>query len=86
MAVLRNSATVAKLISRGRYQYVILPKGFDFKADKVRIRKEGDTVILEPLITDVREWLAELERHPLSEDFMADGRNQPIAPKRKCFE
>ena len=82
----RKITRTAELISRGRYQYVVLPKGFEFKGDKVRIRKEGKTVILEPLISDVKEWLAELERHPISDDFMADGRNQPLAPKRKLFD
>jgi antitoxin VapB len=80
MAATREATTTAKLIMRGRYQYVVLPKGFEFKGEKVRVRKVEGGVVLEPFIFDVREWLDELERDPLSEDFMADGRNQPQFP------
>lgn len=84
MAALRKSKT-AKLI-RGGYQYVILPKEFEFKGKAVRIRKVGDAVILEPVINNAKEWFAAIDRHGFSGDFMAGGRNQPIAPKRKLFE
>jgi virulence-associated protein VagC len=60
MAVPRKSTKTAQLILRGGYQYVILPKEFEFKGKAVHIQKQGDAVILEP--TDLR-------RHPLSEDF-----------------
>ena len=75
----------AKLILRGEYQYVILPKEFEFKGKAVHIRKQGDAVVLAPLIVGVKKWLADLRRHPLSKDFMAGGRNQPPAPKREFF-
>jgi virulence-associated protein VagC len=52
----------------------------------VRIRKVGDAVILEPVINNADEWFAAIDRHGFSPDFMAGGRNQPIAPKRKLFE
>jgi hypothetical protein len=43
--------------------------------------------VLEPIITNVKEWLAEIDRHPLSADaFQGDWRKQPKAPKRKLFE
>jgi antitoxin VapB len=76
----------AKLFRNGNSQAVRLPQEMRFKGDRVRVRKEGDTVILEPVVTDVKEWLADLRRHPMSEDFMADGRDQPPAPDRKLFE
>lgn len=41
--------TTAKLFQNGRSQAVRLPKEFRFKGDEVRIRKEEDRVILEPL-------------------------------------
>lgn len=41
--------TTAKLFQNGRSQVVRLPKAFRFKGSEVRIRKEGDKVILEPL-------------------------------------
>ncbi len=39
----------AKLFQNGRSQAVRLPKAFRFKGTEVKIRKEGDKVILEPL-------------------------------------
>lgn len=38
----------AKVFRSGRSQAVRLPKEFRFDAKEVRIRREGDTVILEP--------------------------------------
>jgi len=42
----------AKLFWKGRSQAVRLPKEFRFEGDRVRIRREGNAVILEPY----REW------------------------------
>ena len=44
--------STAKLFQNGRSQAVRLPKAFRFKGDEVKIRKEGDKVILEPLHKD----------------------------------
>jgi antitoxin VapB len=77
---------IAKLFKNGNSQAVRLPREFRFKGDHVEIRKEGNLVILEPVAFDVKEWLAELRRHPFSEDFMADGRDQPAAEERDLFE
>ncbi len=41
--------STAKLFQNGRYQAVRLPKAFRFKGSEVKIKKEGDKVILEPL-------------------------------------
>lgn len=41
--------TIAKLFQNGRSQAVLLPKAFRFEGTEVRINKEGDKVILEPL-------------------------------------
>ena len=79
-------AKVAKLFRNGNSQAVRLPQEFRFQGDKVGIRRVGESVILEPLIPDVKEWLADLRRHPLSQDFMQEGREQPIATDRKIFE
>ena len=46
--------TTARLFQNGRSQAVRLPKAFRFKGTEVKIRKEGDTVILEPL--EQTEW------------------------------
>ena len=41
--------SIVKLFKKGRSQAVRLPKAFRFKGSEVKIRKEGDKVILEPL-------------------------------------
>ena len=46
----------AKLFWTGRSQAVRLPKEFRFDGDKVRIRRHGSAVILEPLADDW-SWL-----------------------------
>ena len=43
--------STAKLFKNGRSQAVRLPKAFRFKGSAVKIRKEGQQVILEPLET-----------------------------------
>lgn len=44
----------AKIFKNGRSQAVRLPKAFRFKGNEVKISKEGDKVILEPL--EKSEW------------------------------
>jgi antitoxin VapB len=39
----------AKLFKNGRSQAVRLPKAFRFKGTEVKIRKQGEMVILEPV-------------------------------------
>jgi antitoxin VapB len=41
--------SVAKLFMNGRSQAVRLPKEFRFEGSEVRIRKQGEKVILEPI-------------------------------------
>ena len=47
-------ATTAKLFRNGRSQAVRLPKEYRFAGTEVRIRKEEDRVILEPIAP--QEW------------------------------
>jgi antitoxin VapB len=75
----------AKLFRNGSSQAVRLPREFRFQGDKVRIRRSGKCVVLEPLIADPEEWLAALKRIPEDPDFMAQ-RNQPRTPKRQIFK
>ena len=44
-----TATNTAKLFWNGRSQAVRLPKAFRFEGDEVRIRRSGDSVILEPL-------------------------------------
>ncbi|MFW5640254.1 MAG: antitoxin [Thermodesulfobacteriota bacterium] len=46
--------TTAKLFKNGRSQAVRLPKAFRFEGDMVKIRKEGQKIILEPM--EKTEW------------------------------
>jgi len=41
--------TTAQVFESAGFQAVRLPKGFEFQAPEVAVRKVGDTVILEPL-------------------------------------
>jgi len=75
----------AKLFRNGSSQAVRLPQEFRFKGDKLRIRRSGNSVVLEPVIADPEEWLAALKNIPSDPDFMAE-RNQPATPKREIFE
>lgn len=58
---------IAKIFWTGRSQAVRLPKDFRFDTDQVRIRREGDAVILEPISSDW-SWLKALVG-PVDEDF-----------------
>jgi antitoxin VapB len=75
----------AKLFRNGSSQAVRLPREFRFKGDKVRIRRVGKSVVLEPLVDDPEAWLAELKNIPSDPDFMRE-RDQPKTPKRELFK
>lgn len=80
-------AKTARLFRTGGSQAVRLPKEFRFEGDRVRIRRHGDGVLIEPVAAkDFDAWIARV-RAGFSEDFMADGRQQPPMPKdRKLFD
>ena len=78
-------ATTAKLFRNGRSQAVRLPREFRFEGDRVRVRRAGRGVLVEPMFTDVSAWFAELDRLA-AEPFMPDGREQPRTPSRKVFD
>lgn len=77
----------AKLFTHGGSQAVRLPKDFRFDGTEVRIRREGDKVILEPA---ARDWdvfwakidgLAEAAGEPFP-DLLAD---EPCPPPKVIF-
>jgi antitoxin VapB len=74
----------AKLFRNGRSQAVRLPREFRFEGDRVQIRRVSEGVLLEPLISDVRKWFAELDRFK-SEPF-PKRRKQPVTPRRVVFK
>jgi antitoxin VapB len=67
--------STAKLFMHGRSQAVRLPKEFRFEGKEVRVRRDGDKVILEPLQNvpfDVEGWWARLDALG-GADFLPDG-------------
>ncbi len=73
----------AKLFKTGRSQAVRLPKEFRMSGTEVRIFKDGDKVVLEPLDKSWDSLLMSLSEFP--DDFMADGREQPEMQERESF-
>ena len=81
-----STAKTAKLFQNGRSQAVRLPREFRFEGNEVRIRQVAAGVLLEPMISDARQWFDALDRFK-SEPFMKKtSRNQPRTPRRKIFE
>jgi antitoxin VapB len=74
----------AKLFQNGRSQAVRLPREFRFEGDRVRIKKTKSGVLLEPVISDVRQWFAAIDGAS-PEPILKSGRKQPRAPRRKMF-
>lgn len=75
------SAT-AKVFMTGRSQAVRLPKAFRVAATELRISRDGDKIVLEPVRTpfDVDKWRAELDALG-ARDFLPEGRpEQPPMP------
>ncbi|HEY8160780.1 MAG TPA: type II toxin-antitoxin system VapB family antitoxin [Methylocystis sp.] len=64
----------------GRSQAVRLPKDYRIEADEVRIRRRGDTIILEPIPKNWA-WL-DAVAGTVSEDFLKEGRQQPPMQER----
>jgi antitoxin VapB len=75
---------IAKLFRNGRSQAVRLPKEFRFEGERVRIRRVGEGVLLQPVIPDTAAWFAAMERLK-GEPFLEEGRKQPKTPRREIF-
>jgi antitoxin VapB len=56
------------------------PKDYRIEADEVRIRRRGDTIILEPIPKNWA-WL-DAVAGTVSEDFLKEGRQQPPMQER----
>jgi antitoxin VapB len=71
----------AKLFQNGRSQAVRLPKNYNFTGKDVFIQKVGETVILFP---KDKVWETFLEGlNGFTDDFMANGREQPEMQERE---
>ena len=77
--------TIAKLFRNGRSQAVRLPREFRFEGDRVKLRRAGTGVLVEPMFTNISDWFAELDRFA-SDPFMPEGRRQPPTPERDVFD
>ena len=80
-----SKTKTAKLFRNGRSQAVRLPREFRFEGDEVRIRQVGEGVLLEPLISDIRKWFADLD-HSKSTFMKKGSRQQPVTPRREIFD
>ncbi|AQR63354.1 transcriptional regulator [Brevundimonas sp. LM2] len=69
----------------GRSQAVRLPKAFRVEGDRVRVRREGNRIVLEPMFASTEEWLAALDQYR-DIPFMEEGRNQPPMPPAPAWD
>jgi antitoxin VapB len=74
----------AKIFWSGRSQAVRLPKEYRFDVDEVRIRRQGDAVILEPIAKDW-EWLDAITG-PVDQDFVEAANEQPTEQERSSLD
>ena len=70
---------IARIFKHGRSQAVRLPLAFRLPGDRVRVRRVEGGILLEPIVTDLDTWFAELDRFA-DVPFMEDGRHQPVMP------
>jgi len=81
-----SKTKTAKLFRNGRSQAVRLPREFRFEGDEVRIRRVGEGVLLEPVISDVSKWFGELDRFKAKLFMKKGSRQQPETPRREIFD
>lgn len=72
---------IAKLFQNGRSQAVRLPKEFRLPGKEVKISKQDNKIILEPIESSWEQWFEAMDQ--FSDDFMVDGRNQPEQPQQR---
>lgn len=70
----------AKVFRSGNSQAVRIPKEFQLESDEVEIRRRGTLLILRPKVHSWASLFDSLKK--FSDDFMADGRNQPGVQRR----
>jgi antitoxin VapB len=77
-----GAKSTAKLFMHGRSQAVRLPKEFRFEGKEVRVSRQGDKVILEPMEKppfDFDAWWAKLDEY-LDIPFMEVPDDPPSEP------
>lgn len=87
--VVGDDPAEAKLFWNGRSQAVRLPKQFRFAGDRVRIRRMGAGILLEPMSDaaseSVEEWFARIDALR-GDALFPEERNQPPTPVREYFK
>jgi antitoxin VapB len=73
---------IARIFMHGRSQAVRLPLAFRLPGDRVRVRRVKNGILLEPMVTDLDAWFAELDRFA-DVPFLEEGRPQPPMPDAK---
>ncbi|MFO7987663.1 MAG: type II toxin-antitoxin system VapB family antitoxin [Desulfatiglandaceae bacterium] len=73
----------AKIFQNGNSQAVRLPKAYRFPGNEVKIYKNGNRVILEPLEPTWDALFESLSEFP--EDFFEQGRCQPPMQERETL-
>jgi antitoxin VapB len=74
-----SDTAIAKIFMHGRSQAVQLPLAFRLPGDRVRVRRVEGGILLEPIVTNIDAWFAELDRFA-DVPFMEEGRRQPPMP------
>ena len=77
-----SKSGVAKIFMHGRSQAVRLPMAFRLPGNAVRVRRVESGILLEPMLTDIKAWFAELDRF-VDVPLMEGGRKQPAMPDPK---
>lgn len=72
-----------KVFMTGRSQAVRLPKEFRFDTEEVVLNKIGDVLIMIPNDKAKDIFLSSLDE--FTDDFMAEGRKQPLQQEREYF-
>jgi antitoxin VapB len=81
-----SSIKTTKVFKNGNSQAVRIPKEFYIADDELEIEKIGQTILLFP--KDDRWSLFKKSLYEFSDDYLADGRNQPDMQTRNkaCYE
>jgi antitoxin VapB len=80
LGAVMSETGIAKIFMHGRSQAVRLPLAFRLPGDRVRVKRVEGGILLEPMVTDIDAWLAELDRFS-DVPFMEDGRREPPMPE-----
>ncbi len=79
---------LARVFQSGNSQAIRLPKEFRFDVERVEVTRGGDALILRPHVEHQAPWssLKAALRYGVTEDFMANGREQPDGQNRPNLE